>query len=124
MAVEEYADLGKLIKKEAFYIPQFVMRDYTGQGLTQAEEEAMRLNVLKSHQQKLEKMEDDCLKLYGIICQHMSVESKDEGAQEPDYEVGSDATDPEKLWQAVVETHTVDSEELTGSTKEQKTQQA
>jgi hypothetical protein len=35
---------------------------------------------------------------YGLICHHMSAESKDEVSQDPDYEVWSDATDPEKLW--------------------------
>jgi hypothetical protein len=74
----------KLIKKEAYYIPQFVAPDYTGQGLTQAEQNALRLNVLKLHQRKLEKMEDNCPKFYGPICRPMSAESKDEVAQEPD----------------------------------------
>jgi hypothetical protein len=33
---------------------------------------------------------------------HMSVESKDEVMQDPDYNDWSDAIDPEKLWQAIV----------------------
>jgi hypothetical protein len=83
------------------------MPNYTGQGLTRAEEEAMRLNALKLHQQKLEKMEDDGTKFCGLICQRMSAESKDEVAKDPDYEVWSDAMDPKKLWQAIVKTHKV-----------------
>jgi hypothetical protein len=39
----------------------------------------------------------------------MSTGSKDEVAQDPDYETWSEATDPEKLWQAIVKTHQVDS---------------
>jgi hypothetical protein len=70
--------------------------------------DAMRLNALKSHQRKLEKMEDDCPKLYGLICSHMSAESNDEVRQEPDYEVWSDTTDPKKLWKAIVKPRKVD----------------
>ncbi len=43
-------------------------------------------------------MEDEHPKLYGMILRHMSAESKDEVAQDPDYETWSDVTDPEKLW--------------------------
>jgi len=38
----------------------------------------------------------------------MSPESKDEVAQDPDYETWSEAADPEKLWKAIVSTHKVD----------------
>jgi hypothetical protein len=50
------------------------------------------------YQRKLDKMEDEHPKLYGMILRHMSAESKDEVAQDPDYETWSDVTDPEKLW--------------------------
>jgi hypothetical protein len=101
MALEECGDLGKLIKKESYYLPKFVIPDYT-------EEQGPRLNALKSYQRKQEKMEDDSPKLYGLICQHMSAKSKDEVAQDSDYEVWSDAKDPERLWQDIVKTHKVD----------------
>jgi hypothetical protein len=48
-------------------------------------------------------------KLYGLIRQHMSLESKDEVAKEQDYELWHANTDPEKLWQAIERTHKVDS---------------
>ncbi len=99
LALEEYGDLRKLIKKEAYYIPQFITPDYSRQSLTQVEQDAMRLNRLKSHH---------CQKLYGLIWRHMSAESKDELRREPDYEVRRDATDPEKLCKAIVKTHKVD----------------
>ncbi len=35
--------------------------------------------------------------LCGLILEHISVESKDEVAQEPDYEVRQNTMDPEKL---------------------------
>ena len=48
-------------------------------------------------------------KLYGLIRQHMSLESKDEVAKEQDYEQWHADTDPEKLWQAIERMHKVDS---------------
>jgi hypothetical protein len=48
-------------------------------------------------------------KLYGLIRQHMSLESKDEVAKEANYEKWHADTDPEKLWQAIEKTHKVDS---------------
>jgi len=58
----------------------------------------MRMDAMKAYQRKLERMVDECPKLYGLILRHMSAESKDEVA----------ATGPEKLWQAIVKTHNVD----------------
>jgi hypothetical protein len=55
-----------------------------------------------------EKMMDAHPKLFGLILRHMSPESKDEVAQDPDYDIWSEATDPEKLWQAIVKTHKID----------------
>jgi hypothetical protein len=40
--------------------------------------------------------------------QHMSVESRDEVAQDPDYVTWHAEKDPEKLWKAIVKTHKVD----------------
>jgi len=108
VALEEYGDLGRLIKKESYYLPTFTAPDYTGIGLTTDEAKKMRMDAMKAHQQKLEKMMDECPKLYGLILRHMSAESKDEVAQDPDYETWSEATDPEKLWQAIMSTHKVD----------------
>jgi hypothetical protein len=52
-------------------------------------------------------MEENHPKLYGLICRHISAESKEEVAQDPDYDNWSVATDPEKLWKAIIETHKV-----------------
>jgi len=68
----------------------------------------MRMDAMKAYQRKLERMVDECPKLYGLILRHMSAASKDEVAQDADYEVWSEATGPEKLWQAIVKTHNVD----------------
>jgi hypothetical protein len=58
VALEAFCNLGKLIKKESYYLPQFVTPDYAGQGLTQVDEQAIGLNALKIHQRKLDNMED------------------------------------------------------------------
>jgi hypothetical protein len=108
VALEEYGDLGRLIKKESYYLLTFTAPDYTGMGLTTDEARKMRMDAMKAHQRKLERMMDECPKLYGLILRHMSTESKDEVAQDPDYDTWTEATDPEKLWQAIVSTHKVD----------------
>jgi hypothetical protein len=82
--------------------------NYSGAGLTQDEERKLRMEAMKAHQRRVEKMMDACPKLFGLILRHMSPESKDEVAQDPDYDVWSEATDPEKLWQAIVRTHKID----------------
>jgi len=108
VALEEYGDLERLIKKESYYLPTFTAPDYSGMGLTTGEARKMRMDAMKAHQRKLERMTDERPKLYGLILRHMSAESKDEVAQDPNYETWSEATDPEKLWQAIVKTHKVD----------------
>jgi len=70
--------------------------------LTQDEERKLRMEAMKAHQRRVEKMVDACPKLFGLILRHMNPESKDEVAQDLDYDVWSKAIDPEKLWQAIV----------------------
>jgi hypothetical protein len=77
-------------------------------GLTSTNVAAMELEAAKAHQKSLEKMVEDQPKLYGLIMQHMSVESKDEIAQDPEYEDWHAEKDPEKLWKAIVRTHKAD----------------
>jgi hypothetical protein len=57
---------------------------------------------------KLTKMGEDRPKLYGLMMHYMSVESKDEVAQNPDYATWNAEKDPEKFWQAIIRTHKVD----------------
>ena len=108
VALEEYGDLGRLIRLEKYYVPEFLVPDYSGAGLTQDEERKLRMEAMKAHQRRLEKMIDARPKLYGLILRHMSPESKDEVAQDPNYDDWSKATDPEKLWQAIVKTQKID----------------
>ncbi len=53
------------------------------------------MEAMKAHQRRVEKMVDAHPKLFGPILRHMSPESKGEVAQDPDYDVWSEATDPE-----------------------------
>ena len=54
----------------------------------------LQQEALKEHSMK---MRMDRPNLNGLILEHMSVESKDEVAQEVDYETWHKAMDPEKL---------------------------
>jgi hypothetical protein len=85
-----------------------VVEDYTAMGFSTEQAEKMNLEKFKDHSRKLTKMEEDRPKLYGLIMKHMSMESKDEVAQEPNYEVWHAEKDPEQLWQAIIKTHKVD----------------
>jgi hypothetical protein len=107
-ATERYGNLGKLIDLEKYYLPTFVVEDYTAMGFSTEQAEKMNLEKFKDHSRKLTKMEEDRPKLYGLIMKNMSVESKDEVTQEPNYEVWHSEKDPEKLWQAIIKTHKVD----------------
>jgi len=108
VALEEYRDLGRLIRLEKYYVPVFTVPNYSGAGLTQDEERKLRMEAMKAHQRRIKKMMDARPKLFGLILRHMSPESKDEVAQDPDYDVWNEATDLEKLWQAIVRTHKID----------------
>jgi hypothetical protein len=66
------------------------------------------MEAMKTYQRKIEKMMDARPKLFGLILRDMSLEGKDEVVQDPDYDVLSEATDPEKLWQVIVKTHKID----------------
>jgi hypothetical protein len=63
----ECGDLGRLIKKESYYIPPFAAPDYIGNGVTEDKERAARLDALKLYQIKLEKIADCHPKLLGLI---------------------------------------------------------
>jgi hypothetical protein len=53
-------------------------------------------------------MKSDRPKLFGLIMQHLSVESKDGLRESPEYEECFAETDPEKLWLLIEGTHKVD----------------
>jgi len=108
VAIERYGNLGKLIELERYYVPALVIPDFAAMGVSAANVGTMELEAVKGHTKRLEKMVEDRPKLYGLIMQHMSVESKDEVTQDPDYATWHAEKDPEKLWKAIVKTHKVD----------------
>jgi hypothetical protein len=57
----------------------------------------LRTELMKDFAKQVGRMRQDRPKLYGLILQHLSVESRDEIAQKPDYKVWHNAMDPEKL---------------------------
>jgi hypothetical protein len=69
---------------------------------------AVQLEMLKNHAKWLERMESDRPSLYGLIPQHMNMESKEKVEQVEGYQDWSQRTGPEKLWQAIIRTHKVD----------------
>lgn len=80
--MEKYGNLGKLIDLERYYLTAIKFTDFEAMGYSEARIEWLELEEYKEHTRKLTKMEDDRPKLYGLIMQHMSVESKDEVAQD------------------------------------------
>jgi hypothetical protein len=108
VATEKFGSLRKLIDLEEYYVPQLVFTDFEGQGYSQAQAERLALEEFKEHCRKVSKMEDDRPKLFGLIMQHMSIESKDEVAQDEDYKDWMRDKDPEKLWKAIIRTQKVD----------------
>jgi hypothetical protein len=108
VAIEKYRYLGKLIELEKYNAPALVIPDFRAMGVSAANVGTMELEAVKGHTKRLEKMVEDRPKLYGLIMQHMSVESRDEVAQDPDYVTWHAEKDPEKLWKAIVKTHKVD----------------
>jgi hypothetical protein len=105
IVIEKYGYLGKLIELEKYYAPVLIIPDFREMGVSSVNIGAMELEAVKVHTKRLEKMVEDRPKLYGLIMQHMSVESRDEVAQDPDYDTWHAEKDPEKLWQAIVKTH-------------------
>ena len=86
VAMEKFGNLGKLIDLEEYYLPEMVFTDFEAMGYSDARIERLELEEHKEHTRKLTKMEEDHPKLCGLIMQHMSIESKDEVAQDEDYE--------------------------------------
>jgi hypothetical protein len=107
-ALKDYGDLAKLLTLNKYYVPEIQLPDFTSAGASTSEIDLVKTELVKDFAKQVGRMRADRPKLYGFILEHMSVESRDEVAREPDYEVWSIATDPEKLWQAIVKTHKVD----------------
>jgi hypothetical protein len=109
VAQEKFGNLGRLIEEDKYYEPEYTpMVAPAGVVLDADELKLLKSAAIKEFASKVAKMEADRPKLYGLIRRHMSVESKDEVAQDKDYPTWSKALDAEKLWQAIVNTHKID----------------
>jgi hypothetical protein len=103
--LKEYGNLGKLINLGKYYVPVFSQPTLpAGMTLSTKQQELLEIEMIKEYNKQVENRP----KLYGLIRQHMSLESKDEVTKEKDYEVWHANTDPEKLWQAIERTHKID----------------
>jgi hypothetical protein len=101
VVIEKFGNLGKLIDLEEYYLLDMVFTDFEAMEYSDTKIEQLELEEYKEHTRKL-------TKLYGLIMQHTSVESKDEVAQDKDYKVWHQEKDPEKFGQAIIRTHKVD----------------
>jgi hypothetical protein len=106
--LKDYGDLAKLIVLNKNYVPELKVPNYTATWSTADEAMKLRTKLMRDFAKQVGRMIQDRPMLCGLILEHISVESKDEVAQEPDYEVRQNTMDPEKLWQAIVKTHKVD----------------
>jgi hypothetical protein len=109
MVIKEYGNLGKLIELEKYYIPKLELPEYAAMGKDLSKVKVMKTEAIKGLAKEIDKVRADRPRLYGLIKQHMSAESRDEVAQQPDYADWHAEKDPEKLWQVIVKTHKVDS---------------
>jgi flagellar basal body rod protein FlgC len=107
-ALREYGNLGKLIEQEKYYVPVLDLPDYKAMGIDAANIDFMKNEAMKELAKEVGKINRDKPKLYGLIRQHMSVESRDKVSQQPNYAVWHVKKDPEKLWQGIVKMHKVD----------------
>jgi hypothetical protein len=82
VALKEFGNLGKLINLGKYYVPQINQASLPpGMALSAKQQEALELEMLKEYNKQVANRP----KLYGLIRQHMSLESKDEVSKEPDY---------------------------------------
>ncbi len=107
-ALRVYGNLDKLIEQEIYYVPVLDLPDYKAMGIAAAKIDFMKNKVMKELAKEVGKINRDKPKLYGLIRQHMSVESRDKVSQQPNYATWHVEKDPEKLWQAISKIHEVD----------------
>jgi hypothetical protein len=86
-----------LIELEKYYILELELPDYATMGMDSSQVKVMQTEAIKGLAKEVDKMRADRPRLYGLIRQHMSVESRDEVTQQPDYADWHAEQDPEKL---------------------------
>ena len=110
VAMEKYGFAGTMFETGIKYEPLLpVQADYTIAGVDPAACALMYNEALKGYTKQKQEIIVSAPKIYGFIEQYLSAESMDEIKQHANYAVFSKAHDPVALWQAIIETHWVDS---------------
>jgi hypothetical protein len=108
VAKREYGNLGKLIEQEKYYVPVLDLPEYTKMGIDPNNIDFMKNKAMKELAKEVGKINRDKPKLFRLIRQHMSMESRDEMSRQLNYAMWHVEKDPENLRQAIVKMHKVD----------------
>jgi hypothetical protein len=100
--------LGKTTNAKQILRTYVELQNNTTSGVAQADVDLVRNELMKDFAKQVGKMKANQPRIYSLILENISIESWDEVAQEPDYKDWHNATDLEKLWQAIMKTHIVD----------------
>jgi hypothetical protein len=107
-ALHEYGDLGRLIDAGQYYSAEPPeLTDYDLVNDPYGHHRATFLEQQKLYMRHWEDMINDHQKLYAMIWQHLSQESKEEVKRSQDYELIKNTRDAQGLWQIIEETHKV-----------------
>ena len=112
VALKEYGALGKLIKQGSYVKIEPKEPDEKTYKLASDPYGVNKERYLEhciEYRKELSKMRENRPKLYGLIMQYLSDESKDEIKRQEKYEEIEKAADPEGLWKLVEETHKINS---------------
>jgi hypothetical protein len=103
----QFGDVAKLIKLDKYYeIPMLDEDDFEIIGRPAMSEKLYDLACMEWVKSN-NRMKEKRAHLYGFIWKHMSLESRDKIKEEKDFDMWSQVKDAEKLWQAIIATHKV-----------------
>jgi hypothetical protein len=109
-ALKEFGDLGRLIEQGTYYagVPP-VLTNFDFVNDPYQLNRSQYIEEYKNYAKHQEDMRNNRPKLYALIMQYLSPESKDEIKRVQDYETMKQNRDPLMLWEAIEETHKVHS---------------
>jgi hypothetical protein len=84
-AIKKYGNLGKLIEAEVYYVPTLVLPDCIAMGIHPDNVTVIMNDAMKELVKEVGEMNRGILLPYGLIGQHMSIESRDKVSQQLDY---------------------------------------
>ena len=106
VAVQEYDESAQFLKSMThFEAPVVTVQYWMDNGLTQAQANTM---MLKSAEKKLEneaKVRKDNKKMFGLMWDHMSEDSRDIVSVEDDFKTVEETSDGLGLWKLIKKTH-------------------